>query len=70
VASCEIKPFCVRCGTNVNEGRMLLGYNTCLPCGDKEARKVRHTIVPMNKSNYIVVTDVTILRQLNPKRTV
>lgn len=49
---------------------MLLGYNTCLPCGDKEARKVRHTIVPMNKSNYIVVTDVTILRQLNPKRTV
>lgn len=46
-----------------------LGYKTCLPCGDKQAREVRHTIAPLNKSNYMVFTDATILKQLNPKRT-
>jgi hypothetical protein len=25
-------------------------------------------VVPMNKSNYILVTDITLLHQLNPKR--
>ena len=65
-----MKPFCIRCGSNMAEGRMSLGYNTCLPCGEKQAKQVRHCIVPMNKSNYIVVSDAAILKQLNPKRTV
>ena len=34
-------------------GRWLLGYRTCLVCGDKAARAVKHTIVPVPKSNYI-----------------
>lgn len=41
----------------------------CLPCGDTAAKKVKHTIAPLNKSNYMVFTDITLLKQLNPKRT-
>lgn len=33
------------------------------------ARQVKHTVVPMNKSNYMLVTDRSLLTQLNPKRT-
>ena len=42
---------------------------TCMSCGEKAARAVKHTIAPMNKSNYMVFTDVSLLKQLNPKRT-
>jgi len=48
-----------------------LGYAVCCECGDEIAHKLntKRTIVPMNKSNYQLVTDMTILKQLNPKRT-
>lgn len=42
---------------------------TCMECGEKIARKVTHCAVPLNKSSYMLVTDRTILSQLNPKRT-
>ena len=48
-----------------------LNYKTCLNCGDHHAHlanKVR-TIAPMNKSNYMLITDLELLKQLNPKRT-
>ena len=61
--------LCLRCSEEVPSGRVALGYDTCLPCGEVYARKRRHTIVPMNKSNYMVVTDRTTLKQLNPKGT-
>lgn len=38
---------------------------TCAPCGESIAREVKHTIVPMPKSNYIVVTDYSLLKGLN-----
>lgn len=60
--------LCVRCGECVPSKRYALGFVTCLECGEYEARKVRHCIVPMNKSNYIVVSDIIVLSQLNPKR--
>lgn len=43
----------------------------CMECGDALAREAlaRKTIVPMNKSNYVVVSDLSLLTQLNPKRT-
>jgi len=44
---------------------------TCLKHGDvlaKERAKL-YTVVPMNKSNYMLVTDHELLKQLNPKRT-
>ena len=58
-----------RCGDTVNPLRAQLGYPTCLPCGETVARKVRHTVAPLSKSNYILINDPALLKQLNPKRT-
>jgi len=38
---------------------------TCLKCGEIRAKQVKHCIVPMPKSNYIVVTDMQLLIGLN-----
>lgn len=58
---------CVQHGmyTPVEPRRVEAGYTTCLPCGETQARSVRHTIVPMAKSNYIVVSDRELLKCLN-----
>lgn len=61
--------LCLKCSEEVSDARASLGYDTCLPCGEVYARKRRHCIVPLNKSNYVVVTDRNTLKQLNPKRT-
>jgi ribosomal protein L37AE/L43A len=61
--------FCPNCGDEVASRRRLLGYRTCLTCGDAAAKAVRHCVVPMNKSNYTVVSNPAELAQLNPKRT-
>jgi hypothetical protein len=62
--------LCTKCyGGYVPLARYKLGYTTCLQCGDLQAKQVRHTVVPMNKSNYVYVSDYTLLSQLNPKRT-
>lgn len=60
---------CVKCGDNFPLARLNLGYRTCLECGDVDARKVSWASVPINKSNYMLVTNVEELKQLNPKRT-
>lgn len=57
-----------RCGGDIHPKRVALGYRTCLSCGDKQARAVTFCTVPMNKSNYVVVSNPTELKQLNPKR--
>ena len=57
------------CGNTYPDARYNLGYNTCLSCGDKQAHKVNHCVVPMNKSNYTVITNRAELAWLNPKRT-
>ncbi len=62
--------ICTGCyGVRVEPPRLRLGYTTCMTCGEKAARAVKHTIVPMNKSNYIACFDRATLKQLNPKRT-
>lgn len=62
------RTYCTRCGHHVfPDQRARLGYNTCLPCGEQSARKVRHTIVPMHKSNYVVVSDLRDLKGINNK---
>jgi ribosomal protein L37AE/L43A len=53
------------CGQPINEQRLSLGYLTCLICGAKEASKRKFTVVPMPKSNYILVTDMSLLKGLN-----
>lgn len=59
-----IKP-CQNCGDDINPLRTALGYKYCLSCGETRAKQVKHCIVPMPKSNYIVVTDMALLIGLN-----
>lgn len=62
--------ICTACyAERVPPARAKLGYKTCLTCGEAAAKTVRHTIAPMNKSNYMLFTDTELLKQLNPKRT-
>ena len=68
----NMKPLCVVCGKTYSIKRKQIGFCVCLECGDKLARKKKHTIVPTNKSNYIAVkiknlTDLEILKGINNK---
>lgn len=65
------EPHCKLCGDSYDEQRFRLGIVFCMECGDEIAKKIntKRTVVPMNKSNYMMVTDMAILKQLNPKRT-
>jgi len=63
------EPLCPSCYIeDIPLRRYQLGYRTCLTCGEKQAKKVKHTVAPLNKSNYMLFTDVNLLKQLNPKR--
>jgi hypothetical protein len=63
-------PICTCCyAVRVEPQRKNMTRPTCTQCGEKEARKVKHCAVPLNKSNYMLVTDRATLMQLNPKRT-
>ncbi len=57
--------YCRFCGDDINPQRYRLGYGSCLDCGERLARKRKHTVVPMHKSNYQVVTNRDILQWLN-----
>lgn len=61
--------ICTECYGYVHSQRYRLGYKTCLQCGEMAARQVRHTVAPINKSNYMLISDRDTLKQLNPKRT-
>jgi ribosomal protein L37AE/L43A len=62
--------LCTKCyGGTVPVARWRLGYSTCLPCGETAAKQKKHTVAPLNKSNYMLFTDPEMLKQLNPKRT-
>jgi len=60
--------WCVVCQLEqVAAKRVEAGFITCLRCGEADARRVRHTIVPMHKSNYVVITDRRDLMGINNK---
>jgi hypothetical protein len=61
--------ICFKCSKPYPDERKVLGYSVCLVCGDELAHERKHTIAPMNKSNYMLFTDASLLKQLNPKRT-
>jgi hypothetical protein len=61
--------LCRECFAPFSCERFRLGYHTCLDCGDKQAHAVTYCTAPINKSNYMLITNVTELSQLNPKRT-
>jgi recombinational DNA repair protein (RecF pathway) len=58
---------CVRCGGEVNPRRFSLGYETCLTCGEYQARQVKHCVAPLHKSNYMVFTNKEDLKGINNK---
>jgi hypothetical protein len=57
-----------KCGGTIPAGRWDIGFELCLECGEWVASQKKHTIVPMHKSNYTVVTNLEELKQINPKR--
>ena len=61
--------FCTRvgCSRPVNQYRYEIGYTLCKPCGERAAKRVKHTVVPMHKSNYVVVSDRRDLMGINNK---
>ena len=59
---------CRNCGEDILLARWALGFKHCKTCGEKLARSVKHTLVPMHKSNYIVVTDMSLLTGINNKQ--
>ena len=61
----QMKPLCVACGDVFSAARRNAGYQLCMGCGEQQARKVKHTVVPLPKSNYILVTDPSLLIGLN-----
>lgn len=62
-------PICTCCyAVRVEPHRAKALRPTCMACGEKLARQVRHTVAPLNKSNYMLFTDPKLLKQLNPKR--
>lgn len=65
--SIEYKNLCIKCGDHVLQARYQLGYTTCLKCGEVVARETKHTIAPMHKSNYMVITNKEDLKGLNNK---
>ncbi len=59
---------CQRCGAAYTKRRADLGYSTCLPCGEKQAREVRHTIMPAySKGAYQLISRADVAHT-NPKR--
>tara|TARA_R100001369_G_scaffold10621_3_gene23652 strand:+ start:450 stop:674 length:225 start_codon:yes stop_codon:yes gene_type:complete len=58
------RPECVECGESFQQDRKAIGYDTCTSCGEQGAGLVKHTIVPMHKSNYIHISNTEIGRQL------
>ena len=53
------------CGNDIPLARYKLGYRQCLLCGEKTAQKRKFTVAPMPKSNYILITDLSLLKGLN-----
>jgi len=60
--------FCSSCGDDFPDARLNLGYRTCLPCGDAVARQIQWLSAPINKSAYMLISNLDDLKQLNPKR--
>ena len=62
------KYICNVCGIEeVMPARYQLGYRTCLECGQVTAGKRKFTIVPMHKSNYVVISNKKELKGINNK---
>ena len=60
-------PECRKCGDQYPSQRWALGYKFCMPCGERLSKEVVRTVVPMHKSNYVMLTDMNDLKGINNK---
>ena len=60
-------PQCKLCGVTYDLGRLNIGYAVCKPCGNEVAKSVKRTVVPMHKSNLVMVTNREDLIGINNK---
>jgi len=67
--SAAAEVLCRECYDPYPVARFRLGYDVCLDCGDIAAHAVTYCTAPINKSNYMLITNYAELAQLNPKRT-
>ena len=58
---------CRNCGEEFPMPRAELGYELCLECGDAVAKRVKHCVAPMHKSNYMLFTNTEDLKGINNK---
>ena len=60
---------CAICGDDIKpiERSTKLGINTCMACGDLAAKQITRCVVPMHKSNYVLITDPADLKGINNK---
>ena len=64
----EDKYLCnVCCTEGLSPARYDLGYRSCLTCGDTLAGQRKFTVVPMHKSNYVVISNKKELKGINNK---
>lgn len=63
----SMRAICSDCGAYYSRKRLEAGFNTCLDCGETQARRVKHTIAPMHKSNYVVISNLKDLEGINNK---
>ena len=65
-------PLCRMCGDEIDPPERAAIKPTCIHCGDKQATQERRSwcVAPLAKSNYLLLTDISLLSQLNPKRTI
>jgi len=63
-------PICVSCyAVRVEPHRRAMPRPTCMACGEIVAKQRKFTVACNNKQGYELITDPSILKQLNPKRT-
>ena len=62
--------YCTKCDNQFSVDRAMLGYKTCLTCGEHDAIEARlgWCIVPLPKQAYTLVTDKEVLKDLNQKQ--
>lgn len=58
---------CIKCGSEIEPAERGLITSLCKPCGEKQSKQQKHTVVPMHKSNYVLVLDRELLTGVNQK---
>ena len=57
-----------KCGNLFPAARARLGYTTCLPCGDRDARKVSFAVMPAYSKGAYQLVSRDDIANTNPKR--